>query len=177
MIDILPLCELLKAEATILSLDLSACEIGDSGCYVMEDMLRSNSTLRAMDLSNNNISFRGAVALANALAVNGSMSWLNLAGNEIGTKGAKALAPIVEQSRCLRYLDVCNNGLRVKGVLCLHDALTRRMRHKKARKELSRPRRAGNGLPFLGQKGGPAPVSASVAPRASDPAFGSDGAG
>ena len=174
VIDILPLCELLKAEATVQSLDFSACDIGDSGCYVLEDMLRNNATVRGIDLSSNNVTFRGAVALANALAINVTVSWLNLAGNRIGSKGAQALAPIVEQSPSLRFLNVCNCGLRVKGVLCLHDALTRRMRHSKARMDLGRPRRAGNGLPFLGQrKGDPPPASASVAPRATDPAFSS----
>lgn len=62
--ELIPLCEVLKTDTTVQSLDFRRCKIGSSGCYALKMLLEHNSTLRQLNLPYNDIGEHGAQALA-----------------------------------------------------------------------------------------------------------------
>jgi predicted membrane channel-forming protein YqfA (hemolysin III family) len=123
-LGMLPLCEVLKENRTILSLDLSRCAIGSNGCYVLQALLERNNTLRSLELRYCGIDFRGATALARVASAHPSIRCLNLRGNDIGEAGAAALVSMVKRNPRILELDVSNNCVGTVAVERLFHALT-----------------------------------------------------
>ena len=65
--DLVPLCEVLKGNPVVTSLDLRRCVVGSPGCYALKDLFLNNSTIRNVNLSYNDIGEHGAVALAEGM--------------------------------------------------------------------------------------------------------------
>lgn len=66
--DLVPLCEILKRNGTITSLDFRRCSIGTPGCYALKSLLEANRSIRQLSLCNNDIGEHGAQALAEGTA-------------------------------------------------------------------------------------------------------------
>ena len=139
--DLLPLCEMLKFDNRITSLDLQRARVGDAGCYALADALPWNTTLRELNISYNDIGERGAVTLARALERCVSLQHILLRGNKIGVLGATAFSRLLRRTPCISFLDLSNNYLRVKGVHELSRALVDRA-HARLARRTAHPQRA-----------------------------------
>ena len=69
-LDLLPLCDALRDNMTITSLDFRRCKIGSPGCYALRSLLENNRCIRQISLCNNDIGEHGAQALAEGAPLN-----------------------------------------------------------------------------------------------------------
>ncbi|CAE7210314.1 NLRC3 [Symbiodinium necroappetens] len=85
------ICEALKCNSTLASINLADCQIGDEGAEVIGEALKTNSTLTSIDLKYNSIGVEGGKALAEALKSN-TVCKIELYGNDIPFERQQALA-------------------------------------------------------------------------------------
>lgn len=104
------------------TLDLSGCNVGDSGAEALALALESHpKSIRRLILSNNKISNTGASSIANSLILKRSkISYLELDNNPgIGNYGAKSLAGAIEKgligSLSLRSCNIKADGAKAFG--------------------------------------------------------------
>ena len=111
-LDVLPLCEMLKYDAIITSVDGHRARIGNAGCFALADAIPHNSKLRELNLSHNDIGEHGSVALAKGIERSASLQRVYLRGNRIGIAGALAFARLLRRTRNIEYLDLSNKCVR-----------------------------------------------------------------
>ena len=122
--------------ASLESLDLSECDIGDAGCVRLADALAadvglSSRRLSALRLNGNAIGDAGADAIACALCGAGAstvplhLAELSLSDNAIGDEGASAIARAISSGRCrsLQTLELAMNRITGMGVDALLEAV------------------------------------------------------
>ena len=113
---LLPVCEVLKVDNTILALHARRCRITTSGCYLLENVLAVNTTLEEVNLGGNLIGPRGCLALARGLSKNKTLKKLSIRSNWLYEDGGHALYDAVRDHPTLTFLDISNCGLTVVGV-------------------------------------------------------------
>lgn len=110
------LCEVLRLNAQLEDLDLSANDVGDEGAEKLaESVLSHTRRLRSLAIAENDIEDDGAEALAKALRSLPSLEFLDLSANAIGPQGAAALASALPLLRELAALDLSDNPLGASG--------------------------------------------------------------
>ena len=82
-----------------------------SGIRALCEALRINSTLHSLDLSHNQLDGESGVLLAPALAGASTVTSLNLASNPLGDQTGAAIAHALASNVTLVYLDLCNTDL------------------------------------------------------------------
>jgi V8-like Glu-specific endopeptidase/Ran GTPase-activating protein (RanGAP) involved in mRNA processing and transport len=102
--------EALAANTTLVTLNLSSNEIGDSGAVALGETLKTNITLTSLDLDNNQIGVPGSIALAETLKINTTLMNLGL-GCRIGSSGAVALAEALKINTTLTSLGLGSNRI------------------------------------------------------------------
>eukprot|EP00961_Rhodomonas_salina_P244402 3303304-Rhodomonas_salina.2 len=101
---------------TLLHLDLTGNNIGDSGAALLGAALRSCPNLACLLLDRNCIEKKGIEALAADLSTcAASLRTLSLAGNELGASGVRALATMLPQCTRLRSLNLHRTQLGAEG--------------------------------------------------------------
>ena len=100
-------------ETALVSVDLSANEIGPRGAATVAAALRDNIVLKELVLSNNSVGHVGATALAGALHCNGTLETLELWGNGVRSDGAAQLADALQHNHALRRLGLRENEVGV----------------------------------------------------------------
>ena len=116
----------LRGNAAITSVNLSANALGDGGALALAAAVRgSRSALRALNLSSNKIGDSGAAAVASLLAAC-PLEELTLSGNAIGDLGANSLAQAVQASATIQRLFLGDNNIGDAGADSLADALAAR---------------------------------------------------
>lgn len=111
--------DMLKVNATLKTLWMYACGIGDVGASHLAGALRVNETLTELDVADNGITQMGASELAAALRVKKTLRKLSLNDNPLGDDGVKAVAVAVPQSG-LKMLQIrdCHMAYRGATALC-----------------------------------------------------------
>jgi NLR family CARD domain-containing protein 3 len=133
------LAEALKANTSLLELELGSNGAGAEGAVLLADALKHNSALERLDLSANGVGIGGAVLLAEAFKVNFTLTALELGANGVGAKGARMLAEVLKAGSALRRLGLRCNELGDGGCRSICAALE----CNKTLRELSL---AGNGI-------------------------------
>lgn len=99
----------LKTNTTLTTLILILNKIGDEGVKALAEALKTNRTLTTLDIYYNRIGNIGAYALALALKTNKTLTKLNLQHNRIGDSGAYVIAQALKENEILRILNLQNN--------------------------------------------------------------------
>ena len=121
--DAVSVSQVLKANSSLTSLDLSGNAIRQSGASCLSDALIANSSLTSLCLSGNEIGDNGASCLSQALIANSSLTTLDLSGCSISQSGASCLSHALEANSSLRYFDLSQNSIGEDGAACLTQAL------------------------------------------------------
>ena len=117
------LSEVIRANATLITLGLCFACISDSGATSIAEAIKVNKTLTSLDLSNNRISDAGATSIADAIKVSKSLTHLKLFGNDISDAGATSIAGAIKVNETLTSLDLSNNRISDAGATCIADAI------------------------------------------------------
>lgn len=99
----------LKTNTTLTTLILILNKIGDEGVKALAEALKTNRTLTTLDIYYNRIGNTGAYALALALKTNKTLTKLNLQHNRVGDLGAYVIAQALKENEILRILNLQNN--------------------------------------------------------------------
>ena len=121
--DAASVSQVLKANSSLTSLDLSGNAIRQSGASCLSDALIANSSLTSLCLSGNEIGDDGASCLSQALIVNSSLTTLDLSRCSISQSGASCLSHALEANSSLRCFDLSQNSIGEDGAACLTQAL------------------------------------------------------
>lgn len=135
-LDLAAICEMLKFDNVIHTLDCDDVVLGDHGAHVLADLLPIASHLREVRLSRCGFSGVGGAAILRSAAQAPALQRLSLRGNPLGLAGATALAKVLRRTRTLAYIDVSHCALQRAGVNELTRALIFR-----AQRRLDRTRR------------------------------------
>lgn len=76
---------------SLLHIDLSKCKIGVSGVMTLCESLKTNTTLQSLNLYRNIFDVNGARALGDALKVNKTINFIDIGHNRIRITGLKAI--------------------------------------------------------------------------------------
>jgi Ran GTPase-activating protein (RanGAP) involved in mRNA processing and transport len=116
-------CEGLAANASVKSLCLAACRLGNEGAAALsEGPLKSHPCLGHISLSYNRLEAAAAKSFAAMLAVNKALRFLDISCNSIGPDGALALVEgLKKNGGRLQRLSVSQNEIQVKGVKAFCD--------------------------------------------------------
>ena len=117
------LSEVIKANATLITLGLCFGCISDSGATSIAKAIKVNNTLTSLDLSNNRISDAGATSIAEAIKVNKNLTHLKLFGNGISDAGATSIAGVIKVNETLTSLDLSNNRISDTGATSTAEAI------------------------------------------------------
>ncbi len=93
------LCEALKTNTSLLTLDLRYNDIGDEGTRHLSDALKTNSSLVSLDINVNYIGAIGAEHLIDALKTNASLLSLAAYNNFIGDENDECIGASCERNR------------------------------------------------------------------------------
>lgn len=125
------LCDALKVNTALQTLDVSYNELGDDGVRALSDALKVNTALQSLDVSGNQFGVYGARALGDAVKVNTVLQTLDVRGNWIGIDGARAFSDALKVNYSLCLLRFCCANA-ASGAI---SALLRRNRRYKAARE------------------------------------------
>jgi Ran GTPase-activating protein (RanGAP) involved in mRNA processing and transport len=117
------LADALKANTSVIEIDLHNNEIWDSGAVALADALKTNTSVTTINLRRNTIGNSGAVALADALKANTSVIEIILSENVIGDAGAVELADALKTNNTVAKIDLSWNKIGDSGAVALADAL------------------------------------------------------
>lgn len=117
------LCEGLRGNAVVASVDLSLNLIGDVGAEALADMLATNGSVTSLNLASNAIKDQGAEALARGLSANAALQSLDLRANAIGDRGAEQLSLALRSNHSLTSLCLWNNSITDAGGVALAGAI------------------------------------------------------
>ena len=101
----------LKTNTTLTTLILILNKIGDEGVKALAEALKTNRTLTTLDIYYNRIGNLGAYALALALKTNKTLTKLNLQHNRVGDLGAYVIAQALKENEILKTLNLQNNSI------------------------------------------------------------------
>ena len=136
----IPVQRLREEADSLVTLDLSDCNVGVPGALVLASLLPMSS-LTSLDLTANLLSGHhdddsddedgphfmaddsGIFALAEALKVNRSLTCLDISCNEIGAEGGVAIAEALVVNSSLTSLDLQANNIGAKGGVAIAEAL------------------------------------------------------
>lgn len=103
------LCDAIRHNTHITSLNLSNNRITAVGARLLADALRTNTGLRMLNLNHNQVGSEGAQYLSDALEVNSSLVVLKLSNNDVDDDGGERLAKALEGNRSLMQLNLSFN--------------------------------------------------------------------
>eukprot|EP00547_Thalassionema_nitzschioides_P007262 CAMPEP_0194221128 /NCGR_PEP_ID=MMETSP0156-20130528/29939_1 /TAXON_ID=33649 /ORGANISM="Thalassionema nitzschioides, Strain L26-B" /LENGTH=605 /DNA_ID=CAMNT_0038951431 /DNA_START=93 /DNA_END=1907 /DNA_ORIENTATION=+ len=136
------------------TLDLSACDIGDSGAEALALALESHpKSIRRLILSNNKISNTGASSIANSLIVTRSkIAYLELDNNPgIGNYGATALADAIGKG-AIGFLSLRSCNVKADGAKAFGESIKSQALQKGSLTEVLDIDLSGNPLGVLQKK-------------------------
>ena len=113
----------LIANATLVVLDLTMCDVLDEGVHELLDCLDRNATLRELSLAGNHLTAASGKKMAAFLTANSTLQSVSLAHNRIGDVGATALAGMLRKNTALEFLNLRGNEITDVGAQRLLDAI------------------------------------------------------
>ena len=105
------LCEALKSNCHLTSLDVSWNKLGVEGAQAITAVLGTNSALTDLNLTSTDLHDAGGIVLAHALTVNATLAKLNLKCNFLGPGAADVIFAALEGNKALTRLDLSGNGV------------------------------------------------------------------
>ncbi|XP_059818265.1 NACHT, LRR and PYD domains-containing protein 3-like isoform X1 [Hypanus sabinus] len=116
----------LRANPTLMELDLSFNELGDSGVKLVSAALRNpECKIQTLWLRKVHLTNSGAKDLVSSLRANPSVTELDLSGNELGDPGVKLVSAALRNPECkIQKLEMYNVGLTDSGAEDLVSALS-----------------------------------------------------
>jgi Ran GTPase-activating protein (RanGAP) involved in mRNA processing and transport len=140
--------EPLNKNSSLISFNLSGCNLGEAGGMLLSKVLNSQQCLKKIDLAGNNLSDTGMILLAKGIKAVGTITHLNVSNNNIAEQGGEAafcalgnikylnisnnklttnlmssIAAILKEDKALLSLDMSNNQSITTGIIHLLDAL------------------------------------------------------
>ena len=113
-------------KGTLVTLDLSCNNLGESGIAKISEGLKVNLTLKTLSLSLNDIGANGAKSLATALCYNHTLEHLDIGNNEIMDDGAIAIGECFKISggnnnnlTCIKSLNLSSNCLTLHSITAI----------------------------------------------------------
>jgi hemolysin III len=138
--DLLAVCEVLRYDNVITTLDLSGVPIGDVGAMVVGGLLSQSTSLRVLNMANCGLGETGALVLLKGVALSPALERINLSNNALGLQGAVALGRILRRTRTLAFVDISRCWLGRQGVQEVTNALVMRAQRRldyRARQQLA----------------------------------------
>ncbi|TNV84850.1 hypothetical protein FGO68_gene11676 [Halteria grandinella] len=126
------LCEVIKANKSLIKVDLSCNGLTSKCSQGMYEALLKNVSIIDLDLSSkggkqrNTLQSDGCQGLTKLLSTNPFLSFLNLSGNSIGNEGVKCIALAFKEPNtisALQSLDLSDNDITARGSPFLRDIL------------------------------------------------------
>ncbi|XP_022809551.1 NACHT, LRR and PYD domains-containing protein 3-like [Stylophora pistillata] len=118
------LCEALKVNKILDSLDLSGTGISDQGVHSLAGVLKTNTcSLASLSLSEIKISHQSFKSMAEVLRVNSTLKELEFQGNKVGVGGARLITKSLKVNTTLKILDLSRNNFKASCGRLLSDAL------------------------------------------------------
>lgn len=102
-----------------LTLNLSACNLSESTCFVLGKVLEKDSTITDLHLCNCMLPYKGIKSILDGLCSNSSIRFLFLKGNGLGGTSAKDIGKLLTYNKTLNQLYLEWNSLGK-----LHDEFT-----------------------------------------------------
>lgn len=88
---------------SLISINISYCQLGDEGCFALADGLPSSS-IECLAIAGNQIQDEGLCALLNVLSCHDNLLYLNVDNNKFSTEGIASLCSYISNSKRLRSL-------------------------------------------------------------------------
>ena len=107
----------LWSDHSLVSLDMTNCQITDRGGVYIARVLKQNTSIKTLELGDNLIGFKTCVILADSLKTNHTLTFLGLDSNPLTSKNVtdavESLSSIIMQNSSLHHLSLyrCNIGV------------------------------------------------------------------
>eukprot|EP00121_Abeoforma_whisleri_P007341 Awhi_evm1s6701 len=114
------LCEALKRNTRLKTLDLSGNDLNDAAGFAIANLLKHNKSITTLNLNDSQIGSVGMLDISESLASsNTTLTTLSLGGNLHGSQMAQALA----NNRTLTFINLSNTNLLDSGATLISQAL------------------------------------------------------
>ena len=121
---VLSLCETLKINNTLGTVDLSGTSIDDVGIMSLLKAVRDRTTLTNLNLSEMKMITKKSIrSIAEFLRVDSSLISLGFEGNKVSVGGARLIAESLKVNKTLKLLFLSRNNIRAPGAHFLSEAL------------------------------------------------------
>ena len=101
---------------TLVRLMVSGCHLTYNGAVSFGKMLKINKALKYLKISSNSIGDDGISAISDGLHINMTLIQLVARRCEFHSKGAKSVAKMLQANRALKYLDISSNNIGDSGI-------------------------------------------------------------
>ena len=115
--------ECLKANRTLIELDMSRNNITDKGASAIAKAIQVNTTLQRLNISHNKLSDDSAIAFSECLKTNTTLIELDMSRNNITDKGASAIAKAIQVNTTLQRLNISYNRLSDDSAIAFSECL------------------------------------------------------
>tara|TARA_R110002073_G_scaffold130702_4_gene277392 strand:- start:523 stop:1074 length:552 start_codon:yes stop_codon:yes gene_type:complete len=103
------ICDMLKVNTTLKSLDLGNNYLNDNSCQFICDILKTNTTLTHINLENNEFTYRGCTIICDMLKTNTTLTSIDLSNNSFHEEGCKFICDMLKVNTTLTSIDLSNN--------------------------------------------------------------------
>jgi len=106
---LIKLCNILKYNTSLISLNLSYNEINEEKVKLVTDALKENTTLTKLSLAANHITYGGTKYINDMLKHNATLTSINLSYNKFGIKGLICILNDLKLNTSLNNIDLLEN--------------------------------------------------------------------
>ncbi|PVD26454.1 hypothetical protein C0Q70_14131 [Pomacea canaliculata] len=122
--EVKAMCDPLKANIQVQTLDLKGNWIQESGCHYVTKMMTDNISLSELVLSENKIGNQGVIALCAVLCRSDMICKLDLSGNSLGDSAAEAICDLLTKNSSLKHLFLKHNRFEQRAAFYFKHALS-----------------------------------------------------
>ena len=105
---------------TLVQLIIPFCSFTHDGAVSIGNMLKVNQTLKHLQIAGNAIGDDGMSAIADALCVNTTLIQVVARTCNFNVKGAESIAKMLEINKTLKFLDISNNQIGDDGIIAVN---------------------------------------------------------
>ena len=116
--------EAIASSASLTTVDLGGCGLGDEGLQGLMQWIDDTLKLESIFLGNNQITAKGVKYIAEMLKTNTNLRALDLGFNQLGDDGATVLSASLKYHCAMQSIILEGNGIGDKGAAAVADALS-----------------------------------------------------